>query len=108
MDEHVAHENRPSVDVLVYRDHELLFRYFTGVMDAENGGEIKGDEQYFIYSMTKMITCCCALQLLEQGKYNLDDPISKWLPEYTKMKITTEVLNLRTIKRIVKTCRHSK
>ena len=48
MDEHVAHENRPSVDVLVYRNHELLFRYFTGVMDKENGGELKGDEQYFI------------------------------------------------------------
>ena len=100
MDEHVAHENRPSVDVLVYRDHELLFRYFTGVMDAENGGELHGDEQYFIYSMTKMITCCCALQLLEQGKYNLDDPISKWLPEYAKMKITTEALNTENAAKI--------
>ena len=93
MDEHVAHEHRPSVDVLVYRNHELLFRYFTGVMDIENGGDIKGDEYYFIYSMTKMITCCCALQLLEQGKYKLDDPVSKYLPEYAKMKITSDSLN---------------
>ncbi|MBR5472527.1 MAG: beta-lactamase family protein [Clostridia bacterium] len=93
MDEHVSHEHRPSVDVLVYRNHEPIYRYFTGVMDIEKGGEIKGDEQYFIYSMTKMITCCCALQLLEQGKYNLDDPISKWLPEFSKMKITAEALN---------------
>ena len=87
MDEHVADEHRSSVDVLVYRNHELLYRYFTGVMDIENGGELKGDEQYFIYSMTKMITCACALQLLEQGKYNLDDPISKYLPEYKKISI---------------------
>ena len=43
--------------------------------------------------MTKMLTCCSALQLLEQGKYNLDDPISKYLPEYSKMKITTDELN---------------
>ena len=93
MDEHVAHEYRPSVDVLVYRNHELLYRYFTGVKDIENGGEIKGNEQYFIYSMTKMITCCCALQQFEQGKYDLDDPISKWLPEFGKMKITAEALN---------------
>ncbi len=93
MDEHVADERRPSVDVLVYRNHKLLYRYFTGVMDVEAGGEIKGDEQYFIYSMTKMITCCCALQLLEQGKYNLDDHIAKWLPEFSKMKITAEALN---------------
>lgn len=100
MDEHVAHEHRPSVDVLVYRNHELLFRYFKGVMDIENGGELKGDEYYFIYSMTKMITCCCALQLLEQGKYDLDDPISKWLPEYSKMRITAEALNTENAAKI--------
>ncbi len=100
MDEHVAHEYRPSVDVLVYRNHEPIYRYFTGVKDIENGGEIKGDEQYFIYSMTKMITCCCALQLLEQGKYNLDDPISKWLPEFGKMKITAEALNTENAAKI--------
>ena len=100
MDEHVAHGHRPSVDVLVYRNHELLFRYFNGVMDIENGGELHGDEQYFIYSMTKMITCCCALQQLELGKYNLDDEISKWLPEFSKMKITTEALNTENAAKI--------
>lgn len=100
MDMHVSDEKRPSVDVAVYRDHELLFRYFTGVMDIENGGGIKGDEQYFIYSMTKMITCCCALQQLEQGKYNLDDPISKWLPEFSKMKITSDTLNTENAAKI--------
>ncbi len=100
MDEHVSDERRPSVDVLVYRNHELLFRYFTGVMDVEDGGELHGDEQYFIYSMTKMITCCCALQLLEQGKYNLDDHIAKWLPEFGKMKITAEALNTENAAKI--------
>ena len=100
MDELVAHEHRPSVDVLVYRNHELLFRYFTGVKDAELGGEIKGDEYYFIYSMTKMITCCCALKLFEQGKYQLDDEVSKYLPEYAKMKITQDALNTENAKKI--------
>ncbi len=100
MDEHEAHERRPSVDVLVYRDHKLLFRYFTGVMDVELGGEIKGDEYYFIYSMTKMITCCCALKLLEEGKYQLDDEVSKYLPEYAKMKITAEALNTENAAKI--------
>ncbi len=100
MDELVSDPLRPSADVLVYRNHELLFRYFTGVKDIENGGEIKGDEYYFIYSMTKMITCCCALQLLEQGKYNLDDPISRFLPEFTKMKITTDALNTENAAKI--------
>ncbi len=100
MDALVSDPKRPSVDVLVYRNHEPLFRYFTGVKDIENGGELKGDEQYFIYSMTKMITCCCALQLLEQGKYNLDDEVSKHLPEFAKMKITAEALNTENAAKI--------
>ena len=93
MDLLVKDPMRPSVDILVYRNHDVIYRYFTGVMDIENGGEIKGDEYYFIYSMTKMVTCCCVLQLLEKGKFQLDDPISKYLPEYSKMKITDESLN---------------
>ena len=100
MDALVSDEKRPSVDVLVYRNHELLFRYFAGVKDIENGGEIKGDELYFIYSMTKMITCCCALQLLEQEKYKLDDPVFKYLPEFAKMKITFDALNIENAKKI--------
>lgn len=100
MDTLVSDEKRPSVDVAVYREHQLLFRYFTGVKDIENGGDIKGDELYFIYSMTKMITCCCALQLFEQGKYQLDDEVSKYLPEFAKMKITIEELNTENAKKI--------
>lgn len=100
MDELVSNEKRPSVDVMVYCDHEPIFRYFTGVMDIENGGDITGDEFYFIYSMTKMLTCTCALQLLEQGKYNLDDKLSDYLPEYAKMKITSDELNTENAKKI--------
>ena len=100
MDTLVSDEKRPSVGVAVYREHQLLFRYFTGVKDIENGGDIKGDELYFIYSMTKMITCCCALQLFEQGKYQLDDEVSKYLPEFAKMKITIEELNTENAKKI--------
>lgn len=100
MDNLVSDPKIPGVDVLVYRDHEILFRYFTGVMDIENGGELNGDEFYFIYSMTKMLTCCCALQLLEQGEYHLDDPVAKYLPEYAKMKITSDELNVENAKKI--------
>lgn len=100
MDNLVSDEKRPSADVLVYRNHEPLFRYYTGVMDIENGGDLKGDEYYFIYSMTKMVTCCSALQLLEQGKYELDDPVSKYLPEYAKMKITSDALNTENAAKI--------
>ena len=63
--------NVPGVDCIVYKDHEQVFRYYTGMSDREAGKAMTGDELYLIFSMTKMITCTCALQLFEKGKYPL-------------------------------------
>ena len=93
MDRLVAEYNVPGVDCIVYRDHEQLFRYYTGMSDIENGKEMNGDELYLIFSMTKMLTCTAALQLLEQGKYIVTDPVSKYIPEFAKMKLSDEALN---------------
>ena len=75
----------PGVDCIVYKEHREIFRYFSGVSDIEKNKAINGNELYIIFSMTKMLTCTCALQLFEQGKYAMDDPISKYLPEFEKM-----------------------
>ncbi|MBE7012098.1 MAG: beta-lactamase family protein [Ruminococcaceae bacterium] len=90
MDRLVNEYNTPSVDCIVYKEHEQLFRYFNGKKDIENNKPIQGDELYIIFSMTKMLTCSCALQLFEQGKFLMSDPVSKFLPEFEKMKISDE------------------
>ncbi len=77
----------PSVDCIVYKNHEMIYRQFLGKTDIEKDINIKGDEIYFIFSMTKMITCTAALQLYEKGAYSLDEPVSKYLPEFSKMKV---------------------
>ena len=86
----VAEYHVPGVDCIVYKDHEMLFRYFTGLSDHENEKPMTGDELYIIFSMTKMLTCTCALQLFEQGKYLMSDPLSKYLPEFEKMRIAND------------------
>ena len=93
MDEIVQKYNTPGVDCLVYKDHEIVFRYFTGMSDIENNKKMEGNELYLIFSMTKMLTCTAALQLFEQGKYLMSDPLSKYLPEFEKMKISGGELN---------------
>lgn len=87
MDYLVNVRKTPGVDCIVYQNHNMIFRYFTGMSDIENNKKINGNELYLIFSMTKMLTCTGALQLYEKGKYSLDDPISKYLPEFEKMKI---------------------
>lgn len=82
--------NTPCVDCLVYRDHQIIFRYFNGLSDVERQRKIEGNELYLIYSMTKMLTCTAALQLFEQGKFSLEDKLSDYIPEFEKMKIAPD------------------
>lgn len=90
MDRLVAQYNVPGVDCIVYQNHEKLFRYYTGVRDLETNQPMTGDEQFIIFSMTKMLTCVCALQQLEKGKFVLNDPVSRYLPEFEKMRIVSD------------------
>ena len=78
----------PGLDIIVNKDHKEIFRYTAGFSDLENKRKMQGNEIYDIYSMTKMITCTSALQLVESGKMSLDDEISKFLPEFEKMKVS--------------------
>ncbi len=84
----------PGVDCIVYKNHEMVYRYFTGKSDIENDKNITGDEIYIIFSMTKMITCVSALQLYEMGKYKMNDPVSKYLPEFSKMRISDDAIDV--------------
>ena len=86
----ISRDKVPGLDCIVYRDHEEIYRYTTGYADVEAGRKMQGDEQYYIYSMTKLLTCVSALQLLERTKYLMDDPVSKFLPEFEKMKIMAD------------------
>jgi len=93
MDKIVQEYNTPGVDCIVYKNNEMIFRYFTGMSDIENDKKMNGDELYLIFSMTKMITCTAALQLFEQGKYLMSDPVSKYLPAFEKMTISIDELD---------------
>ncbi len=77
----------PGVDCIVYKNHEEIFRYFAGFSDIENNIPVNGNELYLIFSMTKMLTCTCALQLLEKGKFKLDDNLSRYMPEFENLKV---------------------
>lgn len=87
-------EGIPGVDCIVTIDHKEVFRYFTGYANRETGRKLDGSELYLIFSMTKMLTCTCALQLYEQGKFQLDDPVSEYLPAFATMQLTEQVLDV--------------
>ena len=87
-------EGIPGVDCIITIDHKEVFRYFTGYANRETGRKIDSSELYLIFSMTKMLTCTCVLQLYEQGKFQLDDPISQYLPVFSQMQLTEQALDV--------------
>ena len=79
--------NVPGCDLAVYRDHELIYRHQAGYRDLARTEPMQGNETFFLYSATKVFTTCAAMQLIEQGKMNLDDPVSAYLPAYAHLTV---------------------
>ncbi len=93
LDKFMEEYHVPGIDCMVYQDHTPIFRYCAGLRDRENGLPMEPDTLFLIFSMTKLLTCVSALQLVEQGLIRLDDPVRKYLPEFGKMKLSASALD---------------
>lgn len=93
LDEMVACGDAPNADCSVYQNHEEIFRYHAGMKDVESGVPLTGDEWYMAFSMSKMLTCVCALQLWEAGAFRLDDPLARYMSEFSHMPVSHGRLN---------------
>ncbi len=80
----------PSVDCIVYQDHQQIYRHYNGTVNAEKTKEVSPDQRYLMFSMTKVQTMMAVMQLVEQGKLSLEDEVAKFLPAYGNVKVKTE------------------
>ena len=58
-----------------------------GALDLESGAPVERDTLFRIYSMTKPITSAAVMMLYEEGRFSLDDPVGKFIPELASMKV---------------------
>jgi CubicO group peptidase (beta-lactamase class C family) len=72
---------------LVVRRGKLAWFKAQGMSDRESGKPMTTDAMFRICSMTKPITSVAAMMLYEEGKFLLDDPVSKYLPEFKNPKV---------------------
>ncbi|MCL6604007.1 MAG: beta-lactamase family protein [Paenibacillus sp.] len=77
----------PWAEVLVMYRNETVFRYRQGYANLEDKMPIDDRKIFNLYSLTKIMTCTAALQLVEKGAMLLNDPISTYLPEYAEMTV---------------------
>ncbi|HEY0295087.1 MAG TPA: serine hydrolase domain-containing protein [Bordetella sp.] len=68
--------------VIAAQDGKIVYRRAAGLADREAGRPVREDEIYRLASMTKAIVCVTALALADQGLLHLDDPVTRWLPDF--------------------------
>jgi CubicO group peptidase (beta-lactamase class C family) len=72
----------PCVISLVARHGKIAYFDVQGMMDIDNRIPAKEDTIFRMFSMTKPMTAAAVLMLYEEGRFQLDDPISRFLPEF--------------------------
>jgi CubicO group peptidase (beta-lactamase class C family) len=79
-----------GVHGMVYQNGKVVYDKTYGMRDRETKDPLQGDELYFIQSMTKPIVSVALMTLYEEGKFQLDDPVSTYLPEYANLQVVND------------------
>jgi len=87
--ESVARGDAPAVAAIVVNNDRVLFLDAAGTRDKANSAPMAPDAIFRIASMTKPVTSLAAMMLIEQGTLRLDDPVTKYLPEFAKRQVLT-------------------
>ena len=87
LQEHVDNGDIAGVVAAVARDGKIVYYKALGLSDIEQVAPMREGALFRIYSMTREITSVAVLQLYEQGKFKMDEPIQKYLPEFATQRV---------------------
>ncbi len=87
MEDFVKNNQLPGILTLVQRHGKIAHLGKFGSMDIEAGKPMQEDTIFRIHSMSKPITSVAIMLLLEEGRLNLFDPVSKFIPAFAKTKV---------------------
>ena len=80
----VAEQRIPGAVVMLVQDGRVAYHKAFGVRSLSSKAALHTDDIFRIASQTKAITSLAAMILWEEGKFGLDDPVAKYLPEFDK------------------------
>lgn len=87
LEEAVRNGQIPGAAALVARHGKIVYHKAFGSADNQAGRALKRDDIFRIASQSKAITSTAVMILWEEGRFRLDDPISKYLPEFKNMQV---------------------
>jgi CubicO group peptidase (beta-lactamase class C family) len=84
---HLENGSFPGVLLAIMRRGRIAHFSVQGLMDRERGRALTADTIVRIYSMTKPIVSVALMTLFEEGRFQLDDPIAKFVPEFADVGV---------------------
>ncbi len=77
----------PGALTLIWRRGRVVHRSMVGSSDLARGTKMRPDAIFRLYSMTKPVTAVALLMLMEQGLIALDDPVKRFIPQFSGLKV---------------------
>ena len=87
LEEAIETEQIPGAVALIVRDGKIVYHKAFGMADNETGEKLKKNDIFRIASQSKAITSTAVMMLWEEGNFKLDDPISKYIPEFKNPQV---------------------
>lgn len=82
MQNHVTQGRLAGLSVQIARPNHIIYKHHCGLADREAGIKVDDQTLWRIYSMTKPITSLAVMMLYERGLFQLDQPISDFIPDF--------------------------
>jgi CubicO group peptidase (beta-lactamase class C family) len=87
MQSYVEQNKLAGLIALVARRGRVIYFERAGLMDVEAAKPMQFDTIFRIYSMTKPVTTVALMMLYEEGRFQLYDPVSRFIPEFADVKV---------------------
>ena len=84
---YVESKSAPGFSTLIARKGKVIHYETCGYRDVDKQLPVEKDTIFRIYSMTKPITSVALMTLYEQGKFQLSEPVGKYIPAFSKTKV---------------------
>jgi CubicO group peptidase (beta-lactamase class C family) len=91
LEEAVQEQWIPGAVAVIVSDGDIVYEEAVGYSDTDRQAEMRSDHIFRLASMTKAITSTAVLMLADRGDLNLDDPVSRYIPEFSDPQVVESV-----------------
>lgn len=94
---YIENQDIAGAGLIVRKDGREVIHTLQGYADIEKEVPVRDNTIFQLASMTKPVIAVAAMQLVEQGKLQLDEKLERYIPEFASMKVADHVIGEETV-----------